>query len=125
MSHDSSSIEIEVYNNGKTCRLLKLLFFVYKCAGILVTSIYITQRVLATPTLIFEFYLNHSQLLDRLVQYLDSGLIIRLSLDCFMCYLGQGVFVHSAQGNYACRNTLTMSLEFWSWKNWSGDQNFC
>ena len=51
LSHDSSSIEIEVYNNGKTHRLLKLLFFVYKCTGILLTSIYITQRVLATPTL--------------------------------------------------------------------------
>ena len=49
---DSSSIKIEVYNNGKTHRLLKLLFFTYKCAGILLTSIYITQCVLATPTLI-------------------------------------------------------------------------
>ena len=52
MSHDSSSIEIEVYSNGKTFRLLKLVFFTYKGAGILLTSIYITQRVLATPTLI-------------------------------------------------------------------------
>ena len=34
MSHDSSSIKIEVDSNGKTHRLLKL-FFVYKCAGIL------------------------------------------------------------------------------------------
>jgi len=34
MSHDLSSIEIEVYNNGKTHRLLKLLFFIYECAGI-------------------------------------------------------------------------------------------
>jgi len=52
MSHDSSSIRTEVYNIGKTHRLLKLLFFVYECAGILltVTSIYITQRMLATPT---------------------------------------------------------------------------
>ena len=32
-------------------RLLKLLFFIHKCAGILLTSIYISQRVLATPTL--------------------------------------------------------------------------
>ena len=33
-------------------RLFKLFFFIYKGAGILLTSIYITQRVLATPTLI-------------------------------------------------------------------------
>ena len=52
LSHDSSSIEIEIYSNGKTHRLLKLLFFIYECAGIVQTSIYITQRVLATPTLI-------------------------------------------------------------------------
>jgi len=52
MSHNSSFIEIEVYNNGKTHRLLKLIYFTYKGAGILQTSIYITQRVLATPTLI-------------------------------------------------------------------------
>ena len=39
MSHDSSSIEIEVYSNGKTLRLLKLIFFTYKGAGILQTSI--------------------------------------------------------------------------------------
>jgi len=57
MSHDSSSIEIEVYNNGKTHRLLKLLFFVYKCAGL--TSIYITQRVLATPTLIGTWFYEY------------------------------------------------------------------
>ena len=49
MSHDSSSIEIEVYNG---LRLLKLLFFIYECAGIVQTIIHITQRVLATPTLI-------------------------------------------------------------------------
>ena len=30
MSHDSSSIEIEVYSDGKTLRLLKLVFFIYK-----------------------------------------------------------------------------------------------
>ena len=52
MSLDSSSIEIEVYNNGKTHGLLKLVFFIYKGASILLTSIYITQRVLATPTFI-------------------------------------------------------------------------
>ena len=52
MSHDSSSIENEVYNNRKTHRLLKLLFFIYECAGILLTWVYITQKVLATPTLI-------------------------------------------------------------------------
>ena len=51
MSHDSSSIEIEVYNNGNTHWLLKLLFFIYKCADILLTTIYI-YRVLAAPTLI-------------------------------------------------------------------------
>ena len=52
MSHDSSSIEIEVHSNGKSLRLLKLLFFIYKGAGILQTSILVSQRVLATPTLI-------------------------------------------------------------------------
>ena len=36
----SSFIEIEVYNNGKTHRLLKLLFFIYECALILLTSMY-------------------------------------------------------------------------------------
>ena len=51
MSHDSNSIEIEVYNNGKSLRLLKLVFFTYKCAGILLTSIYYPEG-LATPTLI-------------------------------------------------------------------------
>ena len=35
-------------SNGKTRRLLKLLLFIYKCAGILLT----TQWVLATPILI-------------------------------------------------------------------------
>ena len=49
---DSSSIEIEGYSDGKSLRLLKLVFFTYKGAGILQTSLYITQRVLATPTLI-------------------------------------------------------------------------
>ena len=29
VTHDSSSIKIEIYNNGKTHRLLKLLFFIY------------------------------------------------------------------------------------------------
>ena len=52
MSHDSSAIKIDVYNNGKTHRLLKLLFFIYECAGILLTSMHIIQKVLATPTLI-------------------------------------------------------------------------
>ena len=33
-------------------RLLKLVFFTYKGTGILLTSVYITQQVLATPTLI-------------------------------------------------------------------------
>ena len=45
LSHDSSSIENEVYNNGKTHRLLKSVFFIYNCAGILLTSIYIIQSV--------------------------------------------------------------------------------
>ena len=49
-AHDSSFIEIEVHNSGKTHSLLKLLFFIYERAGILLTSIHITQRVLATPT---------------------------------------------------------------------------
>ena len=51
LSHDSSSIEFE-YSDGKSLGLLKLVFFTYKGAGILQTSIYITQWVLATPTLI-------------------------------------------------------------------------
>ena len=38
--------------NGKTRRLLKSVFFIYRCVGILLTSVYITQLVLATPTLI-------------------------------------------------------------------------
>ena len=60
MSHDSSSIEIEVYRYGKFFRLLKLIFFTYKGAGILLTSIYITQWMLATPTLIgTSFYEYH------------------------------------------------------------------
>ena len=52
LSYDSSSIKTEVYNNGKTHRLVKLLFFIYECAVILLTSVYITQLMLATPTLI-------------------------------------------------------------------------
>ena len=39
-------------------RLLKLVFFTYKCTGILLSSIYITQRVLATPTLIGTWSMN-------------------------------------------------------------------
>ena len=41
MSHDLSSVKLEVYSNGKICRLLKLVFFIQKCAGILLTGIYI------------------------------------------------------------------------------------
>ena len=48
ISHDSSFIN----SNEKTHRLLKLLFFIYKCADILLTSIYIIQWELATPTLV-------------------------------------------------------------------------
>ena len=55
MSHDSSSIENEGYSDG---RLLKLVFFTCKGAGILQTSLYITQRVLATPTLIGTCSMN-------------------------------------------------------------------
>ena len=43
--HDSSSIEIEVYSNGKTVRLLKSVFFIYKGAGILQTCIYYPEGV--------------------------------------------------------------------------------
>ena len=46
------------YSNGKIFRLLKLVFFTYKGAGILQTSIYITQRVLAAPTLIGTCSMN-------------------------------------------------------------------
>ena len=46
MLHDSSSIEIEVYSDGKSLRLLKLVFFTYKGAGILQTSIYIYIYIL-------------------------------------------------------------------------------
>ena len=54
MSHDSltSSTKIAVYSNGKTRRLLKSVFFIYECVGILLTGVYITQQVLAAPTLI-------------------------------------------------------------------------
>ena len=41
MSHDSSSIEIEGYSDGKSLRQLKLVFFTYKGAGVLQTNIYI------------------------------------------------------------------------------------
>ena len=40
LSYDSSSVKTEVYNNGKTHRLVKLLFFIYECAVILLTSVY-------------------------------------------------------------------------------------
>ena len=59
LSHDSSSIEIEVDSDGKTHRLLKLVFSIYKCAGILLTSIYIIHRVLATPTLIGTWFYEY------------------------------------------------------------------
>jgi len=52
MSHASRSTKIEVYSNGKSRRLLKSVFFIYRCVGILLTSVYITQQVLATPNLI-------------------------------------------------------------------------
>ena len=39
MSYDSSSIEIEVYSDGKTFRLIKLLIFTYKGAGVLQTTV--------------------------------------------------------------------------------------
>ena len=64
MSLDSSSIEIEVYNNGKTHRLLKLLLFVYECASILLTSIHINQRVLATPTFIGTWFYEYHYCLN-------------------------------------------------------------
>ena len=40
-----------IYSNGKNLKLLKFVFFIYKHAGIKLTSVYITQWVLATPTL--------------------------------------------------------------------------
>ena len=55
---DSNSIKIEVYSNEKTHRLFKFLLFIYKCAGILPTSICITQWVLATPTLMARDSMN-------------------------------------------------------------------
>ena len=58
MSYDSSSIETEIYSNGKNLRLLKFVFFIYKHAGIKLTSAYITQWVLATPTLIDTWSMN-------------------------------------------------------------------
>jgi len=36
--------QVEVYSDGKTFRLLKLVFFTYKGAGLLQTSIYILPR---------------------------------------------------------------------------------
>ena len=51
MSHDSSSIEIEVLQQWKLTSYFSSSTR-YKCAGILLTSVHITQRVLTTPTLI-------------------------------------------------------------------------
>ena len=59
MSFDSSSIKTEIYSDGKTLRLLKFVFFIYKCAGIKLTSAYITQWVLATPTLIDTWFYEY------------------------------------------------------------------
>ena len=53
------TIKTEIYSDGKILRLLKLVFFIYKCAGILQTSIYITQRVLATPILIGAWFYEY------------------------------------------------------------------
>ena len=51
LSFDSSSIKTEIYSDGNT-QVIKFAFFIYKCVGIKLTSAYITQWVLATPTLI-------------------------------------------------------------------------
>ena len=59
LSFDSSSIKTEIYSNGKNLRLLKFVFFIYKHAGIKLTSAYITQRVLATPTLIDTWFYEY------------------------------------------------------------------
>jgi len=58
MSHDSSSIKAEVYSDGKTHTLLKLLFFisVHKCRS---SIIYITRQVLPTPTLIGTWFYEY------------------------------------------------------------------
>ena len=51
MSHELSSIEIEVYKNGKThMQVIKGAFLHLRMCSI--TSIYSTQRVLVTPTLV-------------------------------------------------------------------------
>ena len=54
MSHDSSSIQVLLNMRFivMDSQVIKVNFFIYTCAGILLTSIYITQWVLATPTLI-------------------------------------------------------------------------
>ena len=54
LSHDSSSIKIEVYSNGLTC-YWSCFFFIYST---LLTSIYIIQWVLATPTLMARGSMN-------------------------------------------------------------------
>ena len=59
LSFDSSSIKTEIYSNGKNLRLLKFVFFIYKHAGIKLTSAYITQWVLATPTLIDTWFYEY------------------------------------------------------------------
>ena len=59
LSFDSSSIKTEIYSNGKNVRLLKFVFFIYKHAGIKLTSAYITQWVLATPTLIDTWFYEY------------------------------------------------------------------
>ena len=58
LSFESSSIKTEIYSNGKNLRLLKFVF-IYKHAGIKLTSAYITQWVLATPTLIDTWFYEY------------------------------------------------------------------
>ena len=62
MSHDSSSIKIEVYSNGKTHRLLKLLFFIYKCAGSLIPrpqpAFHCLQYGKVVEPLSFQFFIR-------------------------------------------------------------------
>ena len=70
MSHDSSSIEIDVYSNRKSLRLLKLVFFTYKGAGISQTSISISQWVLAT---LARGSMNISILLESLTYIVTSN----------------------------------------------------
>ena len=118
MSHDSSPIEVEVYSNGKTHRILKLLFFIYKCAGILLTSTLITQRVLATPTLIGTwFYEYHLCLNFTWTTHIHIYIYIYIHVDLAAV---ENLTVHSQWSFIHLTWTPPFSLESLEWTLTSG-----